>query len=56
LIRDDLNQNCKMGISPDDVKSDKITIGSQVMSAFTTIFDFGEVKRIGFWHHDNDNK
>lgn len=47
---------CIMGIAPDDIETDLITIGSEVMKVFTTIFDFGTPKRIGFWHSDNDKK
>lgn len=47
---------CIMGIAPDDIEVDLITIGSEVMKVFTTIFDFGTPKRIGFWHSDNDKK
>lgn len=43
-----------MGIAPDDYETDLITIGSETMRAFITIFDFGFPKRIGFWTKDND--
>ncbi len=31
---------CVMGVSPDDIESNLITIGSEVMKSFTTIFKF----------------
>lgn len=45
-----------MGIAPDDFETEMITIGSETMRAFFTIFDFGIQKRIGFWTSDNDKK
>lgn len=39
---------CVMGISPDDEVDYLITIGQEILRAFTTIFDFGE-RRIGFY-------
>jgi len=44
LITDKENSTCIMGISPDDIEVDLITIGSEVMKALTTIFDFGYPK------------
>ena len=42
-----------MGIVPDDVEHDIITLGQEVMKAFTTFYDFGS-KKIGWYNKDND--
>jgi hypothetical protein len=44
------NSICVMGIYPDDIETDLVTIGQEVMKGFTTFFDFGN-RRIGFWTH-----
>lgn len=52
---DDAGQStCVCGISPDDEVSHLITIGQELLRAFTTIFDFDQ-KRIGFFDMSNSN-
>ena len=40
LIKDNENRVCIMGIYPDDYETNLITIGSEVMKSFSTIFNF----------------
>ena len=50
---DNETQVCNMGIIPDDVEHDIITLGQEVMKAFTTFYNFGS-KKIGWYNKYND--